>query len=78
MACSDAAAPATTATTSCGAVREDDTLHASDFGNNTLYGGQGADELHGYQGNDTLEGGNGRDVLDGFTGDDTLRGGKRT
>ena len=52
-----------------------DILHASDFGNNTLRGQQGADELHGWQGNDVLEGGNGSDVLDAFTGDDSLSGG---
>jgi Ca2+-binding RTX toxin-like protein len=51
-----------------------DVLHASDFGNNTLHGGQGADELHGWQGNDTLEGGNGRDVLEAFIGNDTRSG----
>jgi Ca2+-binding RTX toxin-like protein len=51
-----------------------DVLHASDFGNNTLRGGQGADELHGWQGSDTLDGGNGSDVLEAFTGNDTLRG----
>src|ERR671923_158364 len=36
-------------------------MHASDFGNNALRGGQGRDELHGWQGNDTLDGGNGGD-----------------
>jgi hypothetical protein len=52
-----------------------DQLHASDFGNNTLEGGEDNDVLHGWQGNDTLEGGDGEDALDSFIGNDTLRGG---
>jgi Ca2+-binding RTX toxin-like protein len=52
-----------------------DTLHASDFGSNTLYGEEGNDLAQGYGGNDTVDGGNGDDYLGGYVGIDTLTGG---
>jgi Ca2+-binding RTX toxin-like protein len=53
----------------------DDILYASDYGSNTLRGGDGNDTLYGYWGNDVLEGGAGNDSLSGGAGNDTLRGG---
>ncbi len=49
---------------------------ASADGNDTLSGGDGADELHGGAGNDVLLGGTGRDQIFGGFGDDVLTGGK--
>ncbi|WP_209018168.1 DUF4114 domain-containing protein [Roseibium aggregatum] len=43
--------------------------------NDVLYGGEGADELHGRSGNDLLYGDNGHDDLHGGSGDDALHGG---
>ncbi|HEY9615397.1 MAG TPA: alkaline phosphatase PhoX [Microcoleaceae cyanobacterium] len=43
--------------------------------NQTLNGGNGADELTGFVGDDTLVGGNGKDTLRGNRGDDVLTGG---
>lgn len=43
--------------------------------NDTLFGGEGADELHGRSGNDLLYGNNGHDDLHGGSGDDALYGG---
>lgn len=43
---------------------------ASGFGNDLLFGMDGADSLSGGSGNDTLDGGNGADMLRGGTGDD--------
>src|SRR5206468_5721090 len=39
-------------------------------GNDTLFGGAGADDLHGQDGNDHLIGGAGADILDGGAGVD--------
>lgn len=44
-------------------------------GNNTLTGGNAADQLYGLEGNDSLNGGAGSDVLYGGDGNDTLIGG---
>ncbi len=44
-------------------------------GNDTLFGGEGDDILHGQRGNDTLDGGAGDDELYGELGNDTMQGG---
>lgn len=46
--------------------------------NDILYGGNGADELHGRSGNDQLYGNNGHDDLHGGSGNDALYGGSGT
>ena len=43
--------------------------------NDTLIGGDGSDDLFGFEGNDSLDGGAGNDTLYGGAGNDTLIGG---
>lgn len=52
----------------------DDTLTAG-FGDDVVFGNEGADDLIGLDGNDTLDGGGGEDILNGGLGRDELIGG---
>jgi hypothetical protein len=52
-----------------------DTIAGSSNGNDTLFGGDGNDDLRGNQGNDLIYGGNGNDYLDGGADQDTIYGG---
>jgi Ca2+-binding RTX toxin-like protein len=52
-----------------------DTVHLSDSGNDTVYGGSGNDVISGGHGNSSLVGGDGNDSIYGGSGNDTLDGG---
>jgi hypothetical protein len=53
----------------------DDIIAGSSNGNDTLFGGDGNDDLRGNQGNDLIFGGDGNDYLDGGANQDTVYGG---
>ncbi len=54
---------------------DNDLIHGSDVGNDTLLGQDGEDRIYGYGGNDTIAGGAANDWIDGGAGNDILDGG---